>query len=315
MSDRVVTDEINVAELKTEHERVRLAQKNAEIISSFRSVRLFLGYLGFALPAGLISYGYLVAGDLERSISHTYHSPMGDFLVGVLWAIGVFLIAHKDFDADDYLDRKADFVLKKRKDEWLAQWAGVGAIGVAMFPVDPAVVTTCIDVITDLPPRTCSSGGLTFHGAIAIIYEDTSFFKNGLHFLSAGVFFSCICLICFRFTEVNKNEIRFEYTPAGKLKKIRLFIDYRANFYYASGTSIAICMLGLLYMAGFEGSNMPGIEYLQANKWFFWFETIAVVSFAVAWIVKGYDLKVLEVLNADLEAKANAKIERLQLDR
>ncbi|WP_018685569.1 hypothetical protein [Actinokineospora enzanensis] len=92
------------------------------LVHSYLFLRRAIGVLGLGLPV-LLVVGNLVAGDgLRDSISGYYHSSVRDLLVGVMCAIGVFLLSYRGYD---------------RVDDVVANIAAVAAIGLALFPVSP----------------------------------------------------------------------------------------------------------------------------------------------------------------------------------
>ena len=128
------------------------------ILSTYATLRWGIGWLAFALPLVLSILGFLLFKIvLQDSISAYYHahyvSPGGDaylqagqgqmrnFFVGILWAIGVFLILYKG-----YGDRE----------NYALDIAGVLLICVAMFPMG----WTCRDA--------CSK--ISIHGVSAVLF-------------------------------------------------------------------------------------------------------------------------------------------------
>src|SRR5215813_12776994 len=84
-------------------------------------LRLAIGWLGIALPLGLlIGNIWFFAGSAQDSISYYYYTHMRNFLVGGLCAIGVFLLFYWPNPRRDYL-----------WDGWLTNLAGLIAICVA----------------------------------------------------------------------------------------------------------------------------------------------------------------------------------------
>jgi hypothetical protein len=88
---------------------------------SFLLMRTVIGLIGFLLPFGLmLGDWWIVAGDVPRSsLSAYYHTGVRDLFVGSLFAIAVFLVTYRFFEAI-----------------WdnLLSVAGVAALGVAVFP-------------------------------------------------------------------------------------------------------------------------------------------------------------------------------------
>lgn len=74
-------------------------------VPSHLAVRRALGLLGLALPASLCLYARPLDYGMQPSIPEFYHTRMGDFLVGCLVGIGIFLIAYKGYPQQDLLVR------------------------------------------------------------------------------------------------------------------------------------------------------------------------------------------------------------------
>lgn len=95
-------------------------KRNKSIIISYKVLRRFIGILGMALPVVLIAGGFLQKGNgIQGSLSSYYHTNMQDVFVGILWAVGIFLISYKGYDP---------------LDNWITNLSGLFAIGVALFP-------------------------------------------------------------------------------------------------------------------------------------------------------------------------------------
>lgn len=148
-------------------------QPKADLVLSFTRVRVALGLLGMSLPLVLVLGGLLdqprldvATGRIEPTISDFYHTTYRDIFVGILCAIGVFLISYRGYKREE-----CDWV----SDDWLATSAGIGAFGVAFFPNEgggETVVSMTQRLIgTDLTPT--------------------------LHYLSALVFFTSLAAFCF----------------------------------------------------------------------------------------------------------------------
>jgi hypothetical protein len=87
------------------------------------TLRQAVGYLGILLPVVLAAGNWLIfSGGLQQSVSDYYYTPMRGVLVGGLCVIGAFLIAYYGYDLWDRL---------------LTNAAGIGAVGVALFPTPP----------------------------------------------------------------------------------------------------------------------------------------------------------------------------------
>ncbi len=139
---------------------------------SYLTLRKAVGLLGILLPFVLAVGNWLIfAGGLRQSVSGYYYTGMRDVLVGGLCAIGAFLLAYHGYD---------------RWDGFFTNAAGIGAIGVALFPTRPAHPSFRATVV------------------------------GYLHFASGTVFFvslSVIALWLFRKTAAGQ--------PRSRVKKIR----------------------------------------------------------------------------------------------
>jgi hypothetical protein len=111
------------------------------INETYFSLRLGLGMLAFVFPILLVSYGYFIEQiPIQKSMSAYYFAfvledstlrvfPMRGFFVGILWAIGCFLILYRGFS---------------KTENWLLTLAGISAIAVAFFPME----TSCKDCVS-----------------------------------------------------------------------------------------------------------------------------------------------------------------------
>lgn len=95
---------------------------NYAATASYRTMRLMVGALAFALPIVLV-VGDRLHGDLGKhagSISAYYYTHMRTYLVGTLCALAVFFFSYKYQLADNYL----------------SDLAAIGALGAAFSPTN-----------------------------------------------------------------------------------------------------------------------------------------------------------------------------------
>ncbi|WP_340684231.1 DUF998 domain-containing protein [Amycolatopsis coloradensis] len=94
------------------------------LVHNYLFLRRAVGFLGIGLPFVLV-FGKMVVdgGGLLNSISGYYYSGMRDVWVGVMCAIGVFLLSYRGYG---------------RVDDIAGNIAAVAAVGVALFPTTPA---------------------------------------------------------------------------------------------------------------------------------------------------------------------------------
>lgn len=194
--------------------------------------RQLIGYLGLSLPLGVyVLAGFVPTDGLTSwrplmSVSEYYYTGAGDFFVGVLFAMALFLFTYPGYQG----------VLK---DRLLALVAGVAALGVAVFP-------------TNAPG-----------GAVPASWWRPAL--GTIHLACAAVLFSSFALFAlwlFRLSEVPRWRDR---DPEKKLRDV---------FFLACGCVILACM-GWVAIAAQRGSSilLP--------------EMIAIMAFALAWLVKG----------------------------
>jgi hypothetical protein len=111
--------------------------QNAQVVS-YINLRIGLGVLGFFLPFFLIVGNWLFSGctQLQPSISHYYYTYMGDFFVGALSAVAMFLFFYKGYD---------------KRDAIVANCTAVFALATAFFPTSPYEKAECTYFIISDP--------------------------------------------------------------------------------------------------------------------------------------------------------------------
>lgn len=114
------------------------------IAGTYFALRLGMGLFAAALPVFLWVGGRFVDGEALRcSMSAYYYSPnLRDTFVGMLCAIGVFLVMYKGFS---------------RQENWLLNLAGTLSVLIALIPTNPG----------------CAAGGVTPHSALAVFFFAT----------------------------------------------------------------------------------------------------------------------------------------------
>lgn len=87
---------------------------------SFRNIQRALGILGMVLPPAVVLGAWLVTGtSVQNSVSHYYHTNMGDLLVGILACAAIFLVTYAGYGPVDNV---------------ITCIAGVAAVGIVVFP-------------------------------------------------------------------------------------------------------------------------------------------------------------------------------------
>lgn len=155
-----------------------MAKNPQEMVISYHRVRQAVGILGLLLPVVVLAGAVLSNTTIEASLSDFYHSLQRDLYVGILFAIGTFLISYRGYPSDD----KEYFT-----DDRMATICGALAYGVALFP----------NHIPQNPDAT----------SIQIIFGAE--FVGLVHHISATLLLLCLAYFCFfKFTRVVRAPWR-----------------------------------------------------------------------------------------------------------
>ncbi len=105
----------------------------------FLKTRLIVGIIGILLPPTVV-FGYMIIVGEPRfkpSLSDYYYTPMRNWFVGSLWAIGAGLLVY--------------LRTKYRADSWISFVAGLLAIAVALLPTSdihtPTTATSTLHLV------------------------------------------------------------------------------------------------------------------------------------------------------------------------
>jgi hypothetical protein len=135
-----------------------------------------------------------------------------------------------------------------RSDNLIAIVAGVAAAGIGLFPMDPVYAAEVLRNHPDMTTAQC--------------YVNRGIL--GYHFIFVSVFFTLsFYLVYFRFSAFTPPRATRQKLARNKIYKI-----------CGLGMLVGFVAIGLL-LASHHGASI------------FWPETLAVVSFAAAWLVKG----------------------------
>ncbi|MGM0409032.1 MAG: hypothetical protein ACQERU_13710 [Bacteroidota bacterium] len=163
-----------------------------------------------------------------------------------------------------YKGYEKDTKSEKFSDNFITNIGGIAALLVVIFP------TSCSGSNSEFIDNMILSESYPLFGHNNGIY-------NTIHLLSAGLFlFIMGWMSLFRFTKGNKEE---------KKNKNRI---YRFTAYLIWGS---ILILALEFLIGFQISNYD----------VFALETVSVLSFGIAWLIKGKALKDLLNLGAQMK--------------
>lgn len=161
------------------------------LVLSYLGLRKTIGYIGIALPFVLV-FGKIIleSSGILSSISDYYYSVMRDVFVGSLCAIAIFLMSYRGYE---------------RRDDIAGNLACVSAIGVALFPTNPAVGATQQAVIIGMVHlffAVCFFLLLAFFALVLFRQTDQNkqptrrkLQRNRIYFLCGCVIVACIALI------------------------------------------------------------------------------------------------------------------------
>jgi len=242
-------------------------EKQTEIVVSFLTVRNFLGLLGAAMPIGMLLSVALWEVEMQTSISAFYHTEFGDIFVGILCAIGIFLLTYKGFEIHQQ-DRDFGGFFENLNERAVAITAGIAAIGVALFPSSPVACDPAAS-------PGCDVTGFVWH----------AFLGPYPHYVSAVIFFVCMYLFC-RYIFTKGGGSGYIQSDTGKM--VRYVAQTRENkIFRRCGWTILISLLLLGIYFALVLKKSKYVEFLDSLYYVFVWETVALFAFAIAWITKG----------------------------
>jgi hypothetical protein len=208
----------------------------APVVMSYLLMRRVIGMIAVLLPFALILVNWAIGHGTQPSLSGYYYTPMRNIFIGTLCAIGVFLISYNGYDLADRL---------------VTDFAGLGAILVALFPTTPGHLPTAQQVLVG-----------DFH----------------LGFACAD--FALLAIMAFRFakreptppglTLWERVKYAFGFTGPGTSTRP----PWATVVYRVSGAVILICLILAFPLSSVAYSLLV-------------LETIILVSFGLSWFVKG----------------------------
>ncbi|HEY0067190.1 MAG TPA: hypothetical protein VGB46_07505 [Flavisolibacter sp.] len=152
-------------------------EKEPGLISP-NALRKSIGWTGILLPAFLIVGNWIFSecDIIASSISHYYYTRTGPWLVGALFAVGMFLVSYKGYG----------------KDYIASGIAGIAAVFIAMFPTNAETMVPAESNLVDV----CKLFELKEHKL-----------RNAIHYGSAAVFFLTLAYMSiFLFTKYDKVD-------------------------------------------------------------------------------------------------------------
>ncbi|GGY88272.1 hypothetical protein ACFFTM_15165 [Pseudoduganella plicata] len=200
---------------------------------SYLTLQKMIGWAGLLMPVAVRGGGLLCEGiRTTDSLSAYYYTGMRDIFVATTVLTGALLACYRSSHAIDNI---------------VATIAGIAAIGLALFPMDPTYAAELLARYPDLGTERHYSnhGVLGYHLFFAITFAALSFY-----------------LVYFRFGAQTPHT-----SPHARRRR---------QLYKACGGIMLLSYAAIAVLAvAARGASL------------FWPETCAVVAFAVAWLVKG----------------------------
>ena len=207
---------------------------DTDYVVSYLTLRQMIGWIGLLMPFAVRLGAYAFENIYSTgSISAYYYTGMRDTLVSTLVLVGALLACYRTPSWHDNL---------------VATVAGLAAIGIGLFPMDPSYAAEIVEKYPDITSGKCYlNRGLL-----------------GYHFIFVTTFLALACyLVSFRFSA---------FTPPNPTRHKLA----RNKIYKVCGTVMVVACLAIAY-----------IIVAGRGQSIFWPETFAVGAFAIAWLVKG----------------------------
>lgn len=198
---------------------------NQPLIISYLTLRKAVGVLGFILPVVLV-IGVPVLSQcksIQESISNYYYTKMGNYLVGTLCAVGLFLFCYKGYDLKDTIASRV---------------ACVFALGIAFFPTtgpDKSGICNFIQRNSEHWVATChnifaSLFFLTLAYFCLVLFVKTSGHptkqkkkRNAVYKVCGYTILACIILLLLYFKTGKLQEMLKDYKPVLVLEALALW--------------------------------------------------------------------------------------------
>lgn len=249
------------------------------ISKTYFLLRAGLGGLAFFFPVLLLLFGHGLNIPLPTELSAYYwlsesHSalrqvPLRGLFVGVLWAIGCFLILYKGFS---------------RAENRLLNIAGFAALIVAIFPMHSAHLEYCLRPGTtpEKPENICG-------------IDDFS----DLHTPAAIALFICMGVVAWACSQDTLGELKSKRLRFWRFSyDVRLDWRFWYNVFAASMTGTAVLVFSLKYFVGEIQDNDSILGWIHRYRILI-VEFVGIWAFAFYWL-----LKTIELVLSDVDKKA-----------
>ncbi len=209
-------------------------RKNPDLVVSYLTLRQMIGVAGLLMPIVVRVGAYFFEGIVTTgSISAYYYTGMRDIFVSTLVLVGALMACYRS---------------PQRLDNFLGTAAGLGAIGIGLFPMSPVFAEEILRRFPDMANARC--------------YVNRGIL--GYHFIFVAIFFAlCFVMVFFRFPA---------FTPPNAAREMRM----RNAIYRVCGALMLVSFIAIGILA-----------FRNRGESIFWPETTAVIGFGFAWLVKG----------------------------
>jgi hypothetical protein len=245
-----------------------------QLAGSYMTLRKAIGWIGVCLPFAVFVGNWVIfshhigaclvpiSNKLPDSLSGYYYSHMRDTFVGGMWAAGVFLIFYRGSD---------------RLERWVTNFAGLFAIGIALFPTTPptseSLQTNSCGPVTPIALQPAPNGS-----AIGIV-----------HVACLCGLMTMIALMAWRFTRSYSSDEIDAMTADDREIELNPSLKSRNNKIYW-GCIAAMVVAGAFALIQ-EFAFGPALK--SEAPWLLYAETVAFLAFGTAWFVKGRALLAL----------------------
>lgn len=273
-------------------------------VISLRRVNKGVGYVALFLPVWLILVTLFTETCFNASISHYYFSRIGgDLLVGSLSFIALLLAFFYSFPTNDVEGYRKHTKL----DIWLAKIAGVSAFLIAF---SPTTGSGCLYDGAEVARVfiTGATGSEMFNTDISnvagtITYDFWASFKRfgtpenvptllrSIHFGAAAVMF--LILAYFSYFVFTRTNSATSLKPGNRK-------DRRNAWYRALGLAILLAIVAIGVKSTVLTWLLSPERATAVETWWngwrltFVFETIALGSFGLSWMIKGRFIRAFE---------------------
>ncbi len=228
-----------------------------------------VGLTAIGLPIVLLLSAWM-EGNLRDSISHYYYGNwQGGVFIAMLTFIGTFLIAYEG---------------KFEQETILARCAGAFALGVALFPTSGAGFEDTTSHFRSFGQLTTNKSGEWSAINAFVPLNQLADWIAWLHVACAsGLFLFLLYYSFVIFPAVQLRQRVNQQDDAEPISQKKL----RNTMYYITG------LLILISMTAIASQSLWG-EVWNKNNLTFWFEALALISFGVAWTIKGRVIRQLQ---------------------